>query len=253
MSQRTYDHFAALRDALQHFDTALLPGTPRRWAERDLTPQQRARLDARAVEERQAKLHNLARGLKALGDGKAPLRLEVLDAAADITAAVAELEEAVCDVLGLTPLAAQQSRPRPYGPVCRSCAHGSCLAIRRPHRPPTSADRILRLVNLLDRIDLHEDLAEHVHGEALRLRRLASSTIGDAEVVRKLKFRCHICDATSMRAFPERELIICVNSECVCNDDECPCGWERPQRHRWPFDQWPWLASLLDEGIGVDA
>lgn len=224
MSQRTYDHFAALRDALQHFDTALLPGTPRRWAERDLTPQQRARMDARAVEEREAKRVNLSNGLKALGDGKAPLRLEVLDAAADITAAVAELEEAVCDRLGLTPL-----------------------------EHPTTTDRIRRLVDLLDRVDLHEDLADHVHGEALRLRRLASSTIGDAEVVRKLKFRCHICDATSMRAFPERELIICVNPECQCDALDCPCQWDRPQRHRWPFDQWPWLASLLDEGIGVDA
>ncbi|TDD54569.1 hypothetical protein E1286_05095 [Nonomuraea terrae] len=224
MSQHTYDHFAALRDALQHFDTALLPGTPRRWAERDLTPQQRDRMNQRAIEEREDKVHNLARGLKALGDGKAPLRLEVLDAAADITASVAELEDAVCDALGLTQL-----------------------------QKATTVDRIRRIVDLLDRIDLHEDLADHVHHEAQRLRRLASSAIGDAETVRKLKFRCHICDATSMRAFPERELIICVNSECRCDDAECPCGWERPQRHKWTFDQWPWLASLLDEGIGVDA
>jgi hypothetical protein len=224
MSQRTYDHLAALRDALQHFDTALLPGTPRRWAERDLTPERRARMDARAVEEREAKQLLLARGLKALGDGKAPLRLEVLDAAADITHALAELEEAVCDRLGLTPLGR-----------------------------PTTTDRIRRLVDLLDRIDLHEDLADHVHAEAGRLRRLASSAIGDSEVVRKLKFRCPVCDANSMRAFPERELVICVNTGCVCLDDDCPCQWERPQRHRWPFEQWPWLADLLREGIGVVA
>ncbi|MBN6054538.1 hypothetical protein JYK22_21530, partial [Nonomuraea sp. RK-328] len=151
-------------------------------------------MDRRAVEEREAKLANLARGIKALGDGRAPLRLDVLDAMADIASSVPELEDAVCDRLALTPLA-----------------------------QATTAERITRLVGLLDRIDLHEDLAEHVHAEALRLRRLATTAIGDVEQVRKLKFRCHICDATSMRAFPERELIICVNSDCRCDDDECAC------------------------------
>ena len=224
MSQRTYDHLNALRDALQHFDDALLPGTPRRWAERDLTPEQRARLDARAAEEREAKLVNLARGIKALGDGKAPLRLEVLDAAADITMSLSDLEDAICDRLGLTPLAS-----------------------------PTTFDRIRRIIDLLDRIDLHEDLADHVHAEARRLRRVASAAIGDVEEIRKLKFRCPICDATSMRAFVERELIICVNEGCVCSDDDCPCHWDRPRRHRWPVEQWPWLADIIAEGIGVVA
>jgi hypothetical protein len=54
-----------------------------------------------------------------------------------------------------------------------------------------------------------------------------------------------------MRAFPERELIICVNGDCRCHADDCPCQWERPIRHRWSFSEWPWLATVLDEGIGV--
>lgn len=221
MSQRTYEHLAALRDSLQYLDDALIPGTPRRWAERDLTPEQRASMDRRAVEEREAKLVNLSRGIKALGDGRAPLRLDVLDTMADIAVSVPELEEAVCERLQITPL-----------------------------ERATTAERISRLVNLLDRIDLYEDLAEHVHNEALRLRRQAGKAIGDVEQIRKLRFRCHICDATSMRAFPERELIICVNADCQCGADDCPCKWERPIRHRWSFSEWPWLASLLDEEIG---
>lgn len=222
MSDRTYEHLAALRDALPHLNEALIPGTPRRWAERDLTHEQRDSMNRRAVDEREAKMANLARGLKTLGDGKAPLRLDVLDAMADIAAGVAELEDAACDQLGITTLS-----------------------------KASTFNRITRLIGLLDRIDLLETLAEHVHTEALRLRRLASRAIDDAEVVRKLKFRCHICDANSMRAFPERELVVCVNSECRCDDDGCPCQWERPQRHRWPYEQWPWLAGLLREGIGV--
>jgi hypothetical protein len=221
MSQRTYEHLAALREALHHLDDALIPGTPRRWAERDLTDEQRQRMDQRAVEEREAKMANLARGIKTLGDGRAPLRLDVLDTMADIAVSVPDLEAAVCDRLEITPL-----------------------------ERATTSERIGRLVNLLDRIDLHEDLAEHVNTEALRLRRQAAKAIGDVEQIRKLRFRCYICDATSMRAFPERELIICVNGGCRCNADGCPCQWERPVRHRWSFNEWPWLASLLDEGIG---
>jgi hypothetical protein len=222
MSDRTYEHLAALRDALPHLDEALIPGTPRRWAERDLTPEQAERMNARAVEEREAKMANLARGIKTLGDGKAPLRLDVLDAMADIAAGVAELEAAVCDVLHINTL-----------------------------RAASTAERISRLVGLLDRIEPFEDLADHVHIEAMRLRRRASQAIGDGETVRTLKFRCIVCDAASMRAFVERELIVCVNDSCRCGDDDCPCHWDRPVRHRWPFSQWPWLADLLSEGIGV--
>lgn len=211
MSARTYDHLAALRDALQHLDDALIPGTPRRWAETDLTPEQRDRMNERAVEEREAKRINLARGLKSLGEGRAPLRLDVLDVMDDIRTSVPDLEDAVCERLELTPLA------------------GASVA-----------DRIGRIVGLLDRIELWEDLADHVHQEALRLRRQASKAIGDVEVIRKLRFRCPICDANSIRAFVERELIICVNKGCRCNDQDCPCGWEIPQRHRWTFANAPW-------------
>jgi hypothetical protein len=179
-------------------------------------------MNARAVVEREAKLVNLARGIKTLGDGKAPLRLDVLDIMADIAVAVPELEDAICEALGITPL-----------------------------ERASTGERVTRIIGLLDRIALHESLAEHVHAEALRLRRQAGKAIGDVEQIRKLKFRCHICDSTSMRAFPERELIICVNGDCRCHADDCPCQWDRPVRHRWSFSEWPWLATVLDEGIGV--
>ncbi|MEV4245243.1 hypothetical protein AB0J63_17735 [Streptosporangium canum] len=217
-----YEHLTALRAALPDLDEALIPGTPRRWSERDLTPEQRARQDKLAVAERDAKAANLARGIKTLGDGKAPLNLAVLDAAADITAGVAELEDAVCERLGITPLVGA-----------------------------TTAERISRIIGLLDRVALHEDLAEHVHTEASRLRRAASRALGDSEPIVKLKARCTICRSLSLRAFPERAVVACVDETCRCDNEDCPCGWERPQRHTWPFDTWPWLADHLEEGIGV--
>lgn len=221
-TDRTYQHLAALRDALPDLDDAMVPGTPRRWAEHDLTPDQRTRQDARAIAERHDKTVNLAAGIKALGDGQAPLRLDILDTRTHITAAVAELEDAVCDTLGLTPLAGADT-----------------------------TQRISRLVGLLDRIAHHPDLADHVHTEAARLHHRATRALGDSEIVRRLNARCHLCDARSLRAFPERELVVCVNATCRCPDETCGCHNDPPRRHRWPFTTWPWLAQILAEDIGV--
>lgn len=217
-----YEHLAALRALLPDLDEALIPGTPRRWAQQDLTPAQRARQDALAAVERETKAENIARGIKALGDGRAPLRLDVLDAIADITAGVSELEESITDRLGITPLIGA-----------------------------ATADRITRIVSLLDRAVLYPDLAEHVHTEAARLHRAAARALGDSETVRRLNARCHVCDARSLRAFMDRELIVCVSDSCRCNDDTCGCHDDPPRRHKWPFSTWPWLAELLAEDIGV--
>jgi hypothetical protein len=219
--ERTYEALASLRDALPRLDAALVPGTPRRWSQRDLTDDQRDRMDALARAERADKTGNAARGITALGDGRAPLDLRVLDVLADITVAVAELEDAACDKLGLTPVTGA-----------------------------TTTERIGRLVGLLDRIAAHPDLAEHVEAEAVRLDRAASRALGDAEPVHRLDARCPICDSKSLRALPERELVLCISTACVCDREDCPCHRPRPVRHRWPYSQWPWLAQVLAEDLG---
>jgi hypothetical protein len=223
-SQLIYDHLSAVRDYLPELDRALVPSNERRrhWNQRDLSPEQHARMNAQAVAEREAKETNLALGLKALGNAPAPLNLTVLDARDHIIVAVAELEEAVCDVLELT-----------------------------PHQQAATRDRILHLVNLLDRIDLHDDLAHHVHQEAARLRQTARIALGEQEPVVRLTARCLHCDSLSLRAFPERATVACVNSGCRCDEEDCPCGWDPPKRHVWPYERWPWLAANLQEGIGV--
>ncbi len=213
---RTHAALAELRDALPLLDEALLPGTPRRWSQRELTGDQRARMDALARAERETKHTNLARGLKALGDGRAPLPLDVLDTITGITTSPTELEEAVCERLGLTP------------------------------RAGASTDqRLADLQVLLGRIAEHDDLADHVTDEAHRMRRQARRALGDTEPVHRLTARCPICDALSLRALPEREVIVCANTECRCATEDCPCNADRPRRHQWPYDQWPWLAQIL--------
>ena len=222
-----YDHLSAIRDYLPELDRALIPSNLRRrhWNQRELSPQQRAAMDAQAVAEREAKERNLTQGLKALGNAPAPLNLTVLDARDSIVAAIAELEDAVCDQLELTPL-----------------------------ERASTTERIARLIGLLDRIAQHDNLADHVHTETARLRQTARIALGEQEPIVRLTARCVYCGAVSLQAFPKRARVMCVNAECRCDDENCPCNIaEQPKRHVWPFEQWPWLAANLREGIGVQA
>jgi hypothetical protein len=214
-----YDALAALRSYLPLLDDALQPGTPRRWSQTDLTEEQRERLDEQARAEREAKMVNLARGIKALGDGKAPLRLDVLDSIGDVHAGVTALEVAVCERLQIVAVL----------------------------RGDTGA-RIAHIVGHLERIAGWPDLADHVTAEAVRLRRLAGRCVGDNEPVHRIDGRCPICNARSLRAFPDREVVACINASCRCDDEEeCPCWWDPPRRHRWAIEVWPALAAHLEE------
>lgn len=217
---RIYVSLSELRDRVPRLDDALAGGTRRRWNERDLTDEQRDRMDTLAREERAAKEWNAVRGFSALGDGRAPLDIAVLDAIAGLTAGVTALEKTVCDWLALTPLAGA-----------------------------TPQERITRIIGLLARIETTDDLAAQVDTEAARLNRWARRALGDAEPVHKIRARCPICDAMSLRSFPERETILCVNDNCRCDDQSCGCNRDRPRRHRWPYEQWGWLARVLDDDL----
>jgi hypothetical protein len=220
--QLTYDHLAAVRAYLPELERALVPGNTRRhWNQRDLSPERHALMDAQAVAEREARERNLALGLKALGNAPAPMDLSVFDARTHIAISIVELEEALCDKLELTP---QQGN---------------------------TAGIIGRLIGLLDRIDLHDDLADHVYAEAARLRQTARIVLGEHEPVVRLTARCPNCGSLSLRAYPERYTVACIDTTCQCDDQDCPCQRAESWRHIWPYERWPWLAANLREGIGV--
>lgn len=219
---RTAAHLDELRAMLPRLRAALIPGTARRWHQRILGDAERAAMDARALAEREAARLNAAAGITALGQGRAPLRLDVLDAETVIVTGVTGLEATVCGALGLTVLQGAD---------------------------PTA--RVTRIIGLLDRITEDEQLHDHVHTEARHLRQAAARAVGDIEPVQHLKGRCPVCDCLSLRAFPERELVVCVNPGCHCTAEPCPCSWARPRRHRWTYDQWPWLAQLLADELGA--
>lgn len=216
-TDRVYAALDGIRTALPALEDALIPGTPRRWTQHDISDEQRARMDALARAERDAKAENLARGIKSLGDGRAPLSLDVLDVMADIAVSVADLEDATCDRLGLTRLAGA-----------------------------STAARLTRLIGLLNRVESHPDLSEHVEDEACRMHRQVRRALGESEPVHRIDARCPICSARSLRVFADRELICCVNAACRCSNQPCGCNAEHPRRHRWPLTDWDNLAATLE-------
>ncbi|MEU6881413.1 hypothetical protein [Streptomyces sp. NPDC046712] len=163
---------------------------------------------------REALLLEQRHGLVVPGHGAAPIRLHVSDAIRDITDGVVELEEAVRARLGLP----------------------------RPGRAPV-VERLRRTIALLDEIAAHADLARHVRDELRRMARRCARTLGDTEQVVRVSGRCPWCDSVSLRAFPDRRAVLCVNPACTCTDEECGCQDDPAYRHLWPEAAWGELTD----------
>ncbi|GAA3770670.1 hypothetical protein [Streptomyces chiangmaiensis] len=115
----------------------------------------------------------------------APVRLFVSDTLRDITDGVVELEEAVRERLGL-----------------------------RRVRPASVPVRLRRIAELLDRIAALPDLAVHVSDEARRMADRCARALGEPEQLVRIAGRCPVCDSVSLRALPERAVVMCVNPVC---------------------------------------
>ncbi|MGW7613753.1 hypothetical protein ACWGKW_42305 [Streptomyces sp. NPDC054766] len=125
------------------------------------------------------------RGGGPVGGTGAPVRLHVSDALRDITDGAVELEEAVRERLGLRPV------------------------------PPASVPvRLRRIAGLLERIAPDPVLAAHVEDETRRMAARCARALGDPEQMVRLPGRCPACDSVSLRAFPERAEVRCVNPPC---------------------------------------
>ncbi|MCT2592723.1 hypothetical protein LHJ74_22885 [Streptomyces sp. N2-109] len=135
----------------------------------------------------------------------APLRLHVSDALRDISDGVTELEEAVREKLGLA----------------------------RARRVPVP-QRLGRLLAQLDDVAAHPVLAAHVRSEARRLARRCARALGDSEPMTAVEGRCPHCGSVSLRAFPERGAVMCINPACRCGDPACDCWTDPAHRHVWP-------------------
>lgn len=153
-------------------------------------------------------------GLTPSGARTSPLRLHISDAVRDITDGVIELDEAVHDRLRLS----------------------------RPRRERV-AGRLLRIAGLLDRAAADAVLLEHVRDEVRRMARRCTRALGGAEPVVRVSGRCPWCDSVSLRAFPARRAVLCVNPACRCTDGTCDCRTDPAHRHAWSEGAWVRLAT----------
>jgi hypothetical protein len=165
-------------------------------------------------ERREALLLQQRHGLSVPGGGAAPIRLHVSDTIRDITDGVVELEEAVYARLGLP-------RPARAGVVVR----------------------LGRITGLLGSVAGHPLLARHTRDELRRMARRCSRALGGTEPVVRVPGRCPWCDSVSLRAFPDRRAVLCVNPACVCGDADCGCRDDPAYRHLWPEGRWDELAE----------
>ncbi|MFW3461534.1 hypothetical protein ACN24K_12930 [Streptomyces microflavus] len=148
------------------------------------------------------------------GSRTSPVRLHISDAVRDITDGVIELDEAVHDRLRL---------PRP--------------------RREQVAGRLLRVAGLLDRAAADDVLLEHIRDEVRRMARRCTRALGGAEPVVRVSGRCPWCDSVSLRAFPARRAVLCVNPACRCADRACDCRTDPAHRHAWSEGAWVRLAA----------
>ncbi|MFS0696586.1 hypothetical protein [Streptomyces nitrosporeus] len=162
-----------------------------------------------------------AHGLTPSGPATAPLRLHVSDTIRDITDGVVELDEAVHDRLRL---------PRP----------------RRAQVP----ERLLRVAALLGRASEDAVLAAHIRDETRRMARRCTRALGAAEPVVRVSGRCPWCDSVSLRAFPARRAVLCVNPACRCADRDCDCRTDPAHRHTWTQSAWVRLAEESGADLG---
>lgn len=173
------------------------------------------------------------------GYTRSPIADDQLSVMVSVSADLAWLEDDVREKLGFIPL-------DEHDPVREAHRHRHGVP-RLAGRDAMAAATWLR--DALPALTEHADLARHVADELSRLRRTVRRSLGDTEDVHPIKAPCPICSCMSLRAFPERELIVCVNDRCRCSEAGCPCtSTSHPQRHRWTRDRWPWLAQVL----GVD-
>ncbi|MFF3845269.1 hypothetical protein [Streptomyces sp. NPDC002328] len=198
-----------LLQQLPELSAELVPGRSAP-AHRPAPPPPPADLAARLSAERdEALLLQQRNGLVAPGHSAAPLRLYVSDALRDISDGVVELEEAVRDRLGLP----------------------------RPRRAPVP-ERLKRISSLLHDIAADPVLAAHVRDETRRMARRCARTLGDTETVVRVSGRCPWCDSVSLRAFPDRGAVLCINPACRCLEPGCGCHDDPSYRHTWDEGEW---------------
>lgn len=218
------DHLAAdarwLTTALQPLHDSRLKGTPRPWKQPDLTPEQQARLDAQARQEKAANPANI-------GESPAPLHLDVLDLQQQITRTAQQTAHAIATALQHELHAVHYQRPNKTNPT-------TTLAYIAEHAQTAGTQT---------------DLTQHAN----QLRHLRQQTARHfAEIVdgQRLKATCPWCNHDRLKfrllGNPTAPEIIVRCEAPNCQPPAEDCGTYHKGRPCWPLHEWEWLAGRID-------
>lgn len=209
-----YDRWSDLRATIHR-------GTPKPWREPTLTLEQRGRLDELA------RLEKLERGAFTLGESPAPIHLDALDRAIDLTATMVRLARAMATQIGHHAVLIRAARHRYDDPL---------LLIRyvRAHFDDVAA----------------EALGETIEEEVAKLRAGLVHHFSEIGVGQRLKADCPWCDQPSLYVRiigPEghgQPIIRCESG--TCEPDSAGCGTKHRGMPAWPFHEWQWLAQQIE-------
>lgn len=194
-------------------------GTPKPWREPTITLEQRGRLDE------QARIEKLERGAFTLGESPAPIHLDALDRAIDLTTTMARLARTIATELG----------------------HHAMLIRAATHRYEDPLNLITYIRNHLDEVGA--EAGEPVQEEAARIRAGLMhhfSEIGDGQ---RLKTDCPICDQPTLYVRTigaegnTQPIIRCESG--ICEPDHQQCGTWHRNMPAWPLHEWEWFAKQI--------
>ena len=200
--------------------TSIQRGTPRPWREPTLTPDQLAKLDAEARTEK------IERGAFTLGESPAPIHLDTLDKAIELTTTMARLARTIATEL----------------------QHDAMLIRAAIHRYD---DPLLLITYIRNHIDhVTPETGQQVDAEASRLRAGIAhhfSEIGDGQT---LKADCPYCGTRELhvRTIGPRDnpmpVIRCESG--TCEPPQAACGTWHRNMPAWPLHEWEWLAGEIE-------
>ncbi|WMI33008.1 hypothetical protein SEA_PEGGYLEG03_67 [Arthrobacter phage PeggyLeg03] len=199
----------------------ILRGTPKPWREPTLTAEQRAHIDALARTEK------LERGAFTLGESPAPVHLDALDQAIELTQTMRRLARAAATELG----------------------HHAVLIRAATHR----YDDPLLLIRYLKAHwqQVAAELGETIQDEAATIRARLTYHFAEVPDGQRLKADCPYCDQPTLHLRvigPKHRgepVIRCESG--TCEPDEGSCGtWHRGMP-AWPFHEWDWLVKQIQK------
>jgi len=195
-------------------------GTPKPWREPTLTLEQRGRLDELA------RIEKIERGAFTLGESPAPIHLDALDRAIDLTTTMGKLARRVATDLG----------------------HHAILIRAATHR----YDDPLLLIRYVSANfgNVTPEIGEDIQEEASRLRAGLTHHFAELGAGQRLKADCPWCDQPTLYvriigAEDNGQPIVRCESG-TCEPDTAGCGTWHRNLPAWPFHEWDWLAKQIE-------